>query len=156
MSETKSGVYPVYENQFQINLNGRSGNGEGNFATIADMTSFSVSFNDTTEEWTPTDTEGWIRRFKTGKGVSISIAGKRNVGDKGNDYVNSLAWKNGADCNTELKWNFPNGDSVLIPCVVNVTAGGGESTNLEPLEFECMSDGKPTFTEATTATTATT
>jgi hypothetical protein len=37
---------------------------------------------------------------------------------------------------------------VLVPCVINVTSAGGDSTNVEPLEFECLSDGKPTFTEA--------
>lgn len=142
-----TGVYPVYKNQFEINTDGR---GEtGTFVTIADMESFSVSFDDNVEEWTPMDTEGWTRRLKTGKGMTISLSGKRNVGDAGNDYVAGLAWKSGQDCNSTLKWNFPNGDSVEIPCVINVTEAGGDSTNVEPLAFECMSDGKPSFTAAT-------
>lgn len=142
-----TGVYPVYENQFQINTAGRGS--DGTFVTIADMESFSVSFDDNVEEWTPMDTEGWTRRLKTGKGMTISLSGKRNVGDAGNDYVAGLAWKSGQDCNSTLKWNFPNGDSVEIPCVINVTEAGGDSTNVEPLAFECMSDGKPSFTAAT-------
>lgn len=142
-----NGVYPVYKNQFQINKAGRGG--EEDFVTIADMESFSVSFDDNVEEWTPMDTEGWTRRLKTGKGMTISLSGKRNVGDPGNDYIAALAWKSGQDCNTSLKWNFPNGDSVKIPCVINVTEAGGDSTNVEPLAFECMSDGKPAFTAAT-------
>lgn len=143
---TTSGVYPVYENQFKINTSGRTESGTK--ATIADMESFSVSFDDNVEEWTPMDTAGWVRRLKTGKGLTISIAGKRNVGDAGNDYIAGLAWKSGADCNSELTWTFPNGDEVVIPCVINVTSAGGDSTGVEPLEFECMSDGKPTFTGA--------
>jgi hypothetical protein len=142
-------VYPVYKNQFEINTKGRTGETDGTFAAIADMESFSVSFDDNVEEWTPMTTDGWTRRLKTGKGVTISLSGKRNIGDAGNDYIASLAWKSGQDCNSELKWNFPNGDSVLIPCVINVTGAGGDSTGVEPLEFECLSDGKPTFTEAT-------
>lgn len=142
-----TGVYPVYKNQFEINTDGRGS--DGTFATIADMESFSVSFDDNVEEWTPMDTEGWTRRLKTGKGMTISLSGKRNVGDAGNDYVAGLAWKSGQDCNSTLKWNFPNGDSVEIPCVINVTEAGGDSTNVEPLAFECMSDGKPSFTAAT-------
>ena len=148
MEAITSGVYPVYENQFKINTKGREG-GETNLVTIADMESFSVSFDDNVEEWTPMTTEGWVRRLKTGKGVTISLAGKRNVGDAGNDYVAGLAWKSGQACNSQLEWTFPNGDKVLIDCVINVTSAGGDSTNVEPLEFECMSDGKPTFTEAT-------
>lgn len=147
MATVTSGVYPVYENQFKINTKGRT-TGTTNLVDIADMESFSVSFDDNVEEWTPMTTEGWVRRLKTGKGVTISLTGKRNVGDAGNDFIASLAWKSGQACNSELQWNFPNGDSVLIPCVINVTSAGGDSTNVEPLEFECLSDGKPTFTEA--------
>lgn len=148
MATVTSGVYPVYDNQFKINTKGRT-TGETSLADIADMESFSVSFDDNVEEWTPMTTEGWVRRLKTGKGVTITLTGKRHVGDAGNDYVAGLAWKSGQACNSELQWNFPNGDSVLIPCVINVTSAGGDSTNVEPLEFECLSDGKPTFTEAT-------
>jgi hypothetical protein len=148
MATVSSGVYPVYKNQFEINTKGRTGE-IGTFVTIADMESFSVSFDDNVEEWTPMTTEGWVRRLKTGKGVTISLTGKRNIGDAGNDYIASMAWKSGQDCNSELKWNFPNGDSVLVPCVINVTSAGGDSTGVEPLECECMSDGQPTFTEAT-------
>lgn len=145
MSTVSSGVYPVYENQFKINTKGRDADA-ANMVTIADMESFSVSFDDNVEEWTPMTSEGWVRRLKTGKGLTISLNGKRNIGDAGNDYIASLAFKSGQDCNSELEWTFPNGDKVLVPCVINVTSAGGDSTNVEPLEFECLSDGKPTFT----------
>jgi hypothetical protein len=148
MAGITSGVYPVYENQFKINTKGRDG-GETNLVTIADMESFSVSFDDNVEEWTPMTSEGWVRRLKTGKGITISLNGKRNIGDPGNDFVAGLAFKSGQACNSQLEWNFPNGDKVLIDCVINVTSAGGDSTNVEPLEFECLSDGKPTFTAAT-------
>lgn len=149
MAKITSGVYPVYAHQFQISTTGRAaGTGEGTYVDIADMESFSVSFDDNVEEWTPMTTEGWVRRLKTGKGITISLNGKRNVGDAGNDYVAGLAFKSGQDCNSSLKWNFPDGTVVTIPCVVNVTAIGGDSTNVDPLEFECLSDGKPTVTTA--------
>lgn len=147
MGTVSSGVYPVYENQFKINTKGRE-TGETNLVTIADMESFSVSFDDNVEEWTPMNTEGWVRRLKTGKGITISLNGKRHIGDAGNDYVAGLAFKSGQACNSELEWTFPNGAVATIPCVINVTSVGGDSTNVEPLEFECLSDGKPTFTEA--------
>jgi hypothetical protein len=148
MAAITSGVYPVYENQFKINPKGRD-DGTTNLVTVADMESFSVSFDDNVEEWTPMTSEGWVRRLKTGKGITITIAGKRNVGDAGNDYIAGLAFKSGQACNSQLEWNFPNGDKVLMDCVINVTSAGGDSTNVEPLEFECLSDGKPTFTAAT-------
>lgn len=144
-----SGVYPVYKHQFQICTTGRPADGAtGTYADIADMESFSVSFDDNVEEWTPMTTEGWVRRLKTGKGITISINGKRNVGDTGNNYIAGLAFKSGQDCNSSLKWTFPEGTVVTIPCVINVTAIGGDSTNVDPLEFECLSDGKPVLPEA--------
>lgn len=145
MSTVTSGVYPVYQHQFQICKGGRTA-GDTDYVDIADMETFSVSFDDNVEEWTPMTTEGWVRRLKTGKGLTIGLNGKRNVGDPGNDYIAGLAFKSGQDCNSMLKWTFPDGTVVTIPCVINVTAMGGDSTNVDPLEFECLSDGKPTVT----------
>lgn len=136
---TKSGVYPCYENQFQI--------GED---SIADMETFSVAFDNGVEEWHPFEQEGWVRRLLTSKGVTITVSGKRNQGDKGNDAVAALAWVNGRDAEKDVTWNFPNGDKVVFTgAVINVTnIGAGDSTNVAPLEFEIQSNGKPTYTPA--------
>lgn len=132
-----SGVYPCYENQFTIET-----------STIADCESFSVSFDNGVEEWTPFDTQGWVRRLMTAKGVTISVTGKRNVGDAGNDAVAELAWKNGRDVEKTFKWVFPDGTTVTFTdAVFNVTnIGAGDSTGVAPLEFEVMSNGKPEVT----------
>ncbi len=143
---TNTGVYPCYENQFQI---GAAGATELN--TIADMESFSVSFDDGVEEWTPFDQKGWKRRLKTAKSVSISVSGKRNVGDKGNDFVAGLAFVNGRDAEVKFQWLFPDGTKVVFDdAVVNISAlGASDSTAVAPLEFEVMSNGKPIVTPAT-------
>lgn len=91
-----TGVYPVYDNQFKIDKTGGDGSTESNLVTIADMESFSVSIDGNIEEWKPFDQQGWTRRLLTGKSITISISGKRNVGDAGNDYIESLALKTGA------------------------------------------------------------
>lgn len=78
----ETGVYPCYKNQFGIGEPGAT-----TLNPIADMESFSVSFDDGVEEWTPFESEGWVRRLKTAKGITISVSGKRNVGDTGNDFV---------------------------------------------------------------------
>lgn len=64
-------------------------------AVVKEMETFSVSMDGNVEEWTPMDTEGWGRRLTTGKMFTISLSGKRNIGDSGNDYVAGLAWKTG-------------------------------------------------------------
>ncbi|MGN1133701.1 MAG: phage tail tube protein [Oscillospiraceae bacterium] len=139
----KTGVYPCYENQFTIKT------GESTEVPIADMESFSVSIDGSVEEWKPYEAEGWVRRLMTGKSITISVSGKRNVGDAGNDYIAGLALKTGAEATSTLTWTFPSGDKLVIAGVVNVKEwGSGDSTNVAPLSFDFMSDGKPVFTAA--------
>ncbi len=147
MAGTASGVYPCYENQFQINT---AASGEATYKTIADCESFSVAFDNGVEEWHPYEQEGWVRRLLTAKGVTISVTAKRNVGDDGNDAVAALAWVNGRDAEKDVKWTFPDGSVVTFEdAVINVTnVDSGESTNVAPLEFEIQSNGKPTYTPA--------
>lgn len=141
---TTSGVYPCYKNQFKI------GETSTDATAIADMESFSVSFDNGIEEWTPFDTEGWVRRLATAKGITISVNGKRNVGDTGNDFVAGLAFLNGRDVEAYFEWAFPDGTKIAFDsAVINVkNIGAGDSTGVGPLEFDVMSNGKPTITPA--------
>ena len=147
MAGNVSGVYPCYENQFKVDT---ATSGTASFAAIADCESFSVAFDNGIEEWTPFETEGWVRRLMTAKGITISVTGKRNVGDTGNDFIAGLAFKNGRDAEADFQWTFPDGTVVLFgDAVINVTnVGTADSTNVAPLEFEVQSNGKPTVTPA--------
>lgn len=138
-----SGVYPCYKNQFAI------GKDKETSVAIADMETFSVSFDNGIEEWHPFDTEGWVRRLLTAKGVTISVNGKRNVGDEGNDFVAGLTFLNGRDSEAYFEWIFPDGTTVAFEgAVINVkNIGAGDSTGVAPLEFDVLSNGKPTVTE---------
>lgn len=144
MPETKTGVYPVYDNQFQVGTSKESLN------DIADMVTFSIALDNGVEEWNPMDQKGWVRRLLTSKSITISISGKRNVGDAGNDFVNGLALKNGVESQGCLQWTFPNGDKLILEnAVFNITNwNGGDSTNVSPLEFDVMSNGRPEYVEA--------
>ena len=142
---TTSGVFPCYENQFQIDVSDTS---TASWKTIADCETFSVAFDNGVEEWHPFEHEGWVRRLLTAKGVTVSVTAKRNLGDDGNDFVAGLAWKNGRDAETDFKWTFPDGTVVTFTdAVINVTnIGAADSTNVAPLEFEVLSNGAPTVT----------
>ena len=140
-----TGVYPVFDNIFKIGTKGATSATE-DMKTIADMESFSVSLDNGIEEWNPMDTGGWTRRLTTAKSVSISLNGKRNVGDAGNDYVAGLAWVTGQNANSKFEWTLPSGAKVSFNCVVNVTSLGGDSTNVDALEVEILSDGAVTYT----------
>ena len=144
MSAENSGVFPVYKNAFKV------GAAKASLNDIADMESFSVSFDNGIENWTPMDAEGWQRGLMTAKALTISVSGKRNNGDTGNDYVAGKAFVNGRDAEGCFQWTFPDGTVVLMEnAIFSVTAlGAGDSTAVGPLEFEVQSNGRPTVTPA--------
>ena len=145
MPTISSGTYPCYKNQFKIGAPGAQ-----TLNTIAETDTFSVNFNDGVEEWNPFEAEGWKSRQKTAKDITISVSGKRKIGDTGNDFVAGLAFENGTDSEADFEWTFPDGTVVKFSnAVINVTAlGSSDSTAVAPLEFEVMSNGKPTVTPA--------
>lgn len=143
-----SGVFPVFNITFKIGTAGRESQTE-DMKVIKDMETFTIAIDGSVEEWTPMDTEGWIRRLMTGKGFALTLNGKRHVGDPGNDYVAELAWASGLECSSKFEINFADGAILAFDCIVNVTnPGSGDSTNVAGLECEIMSDGKPTYTPA--------
>lgn len=115
--------------------------------TIADMEGLTPAIDGSVEEWSPMDQHGWVRRLLTGKSFSISMSGKRNYDDAGNNYVASLSFKSGTNVNTVFEIGFPNKDSLKFNCIVNVkTPFGGESTTPNSLEYDIQSDGEPIYT----------
>lgn len=150
----KTGVNASNAIQFGVCTSGRS---ESDVAAsvettiVKDATGLSISIDGKIEEWDAMDQAGWTRRLATGKSLSVSMGGKRNYGDQGNDYIASLALKTGQDCNSWFSIIFPNLDQLIIPCVINVTSLGGESTAIDAMEWEAQSDGKPTYIVYTAA-----
>lgn len=142
-----TGVFPCYKNQFKVGSKGEASVEPTDMVTIAEMEQFGIKLDGKVQEWSPFEAEGWIKRLMTGKGFTITVSGKRSYGDAGNDYVAGLAWLNGRDCNTPFEWVFPSGGKLSFNAVINVTQiGGGKSEDVEPLEFDVMSNGKPTYT----------
>lgn len=139
-----TGVYPVYDQQFKI------GAASNSVSTIADMESFSVSFDNNIETWYAIAEDGWQKALLTGKAITISVNGKRNVGDTGNDFVAGMAFKNGREAECVFQWTFKDGTVVEFDnAVIDVREmGGGDSTNVAPLNFDIHSNGKPTVTPA--------
>lgn len=142
---TTNGVYPCYENQFKVNT-GTSAT--PTWSGIADCETFDCTFDNGIEEWHPFEHGGWVRRLQTAKSITLSVSGKRHIGDAGNDFIAALAWENGRDVEGDFQWTMPDGSVVEFKgAVISVTnAGSGASTDVAPLEFEIQSNGKPTYT----------
>lgn len=143
-------VFPVHENKFRFGTNGLESTDE-QMVIPADLENFAPNIEGTVEEWYAMDAGGWAKAAMTGKKLSFSFSGKRCVGDAGNDYLAGLAWRFGNDVMTKFEWEMVSGAKLSCPVVVNVTTpGGGDTTNLDSLEFEVICYGKPTFTAAPT------
>lgn len=146
------GVFPVYNLKFKLGIKGKASTAPTDMVEIKELESFGISVDGNVEEWTTMTESGWGNALMTGKKFSMDMKGKRCVGDPGNDYVAGTAWKDGLDCSTKGEIEFPDGAKLAFNCVLNVTnVGGGDSTNVAPLEFTITGDGKPTYTPATPA-----
>ena len=138
-------VYPVNNNKFKVGID----NSESATTVIANLTNFAPSIEGGIEEWNPMEAECWGDAMMTSKKLSFSFQGKRTYGDPGNDFIAGLAWKSGNDVVAPFEWEMPSGAKVSFTAIINVTTpAGGDSTNVDGLEFEVKCKGKPTFTPA--------
>lgn len=150
------GVFPCYKNQFHV------GETEETKYSIAECETFSISIDNGVETWTPFEGEGWQSALQTSKAITISVTAKRVIGDPGNDFVAEKWLANGQEAYAYFDWTFPDGTVVSWPkAVISVTnLNGGDSTNVAPLEFEIISNGRPKKknqdSEATSKTQSTT
>ena len=145
MATITSGVFPV--NALKIEIGTSKTGSEWTYAEIADMETASISVDTGVEEWNSITEGGWRKALATSKSLSVSMSGKRCLGDTGNDYVAGLWNKNGQECNSSCKITVPNGDTLVFDCVVQVTSFlGSDSTAVAPLEFELLSNGEPVYT----------
>lgn len=145
-------VYPVHNNKFYIGKLGKDSIDPTDMVVIKGMENFKPSFDSNTEKWSPMDLEGWARNAITGKGLSISLSGKRQYGDPGNDYVAGLMLSMGDAAASVFIWELPSGSKLKFNCVVSVTtSGGGDTLSMDALEFDILSDGIPVFTQTALA-----
>lgn len=132
-------VLPCYENQFKLGSN-----------TIANCETFEVSFDNGIEEWNAFGEDGWTSRLMTSKSVTITVTAKRTFGDAGNDAVAEFAFKNGTQAQADtFTWVFADGTKQVVfnkPVISVTNLGGGDATNVAPLEFEVQSNGALTVT----------
>lgn len=138
-----TGVFPVYDLDFEICTSGET------FVPIKDMESAKLSIETGVETWNSISEDGWQRALATAKSFTLSMSGKRNIGDPGNDYIAGMALKNGRDCDSKIKITFPDSATFTGDVVVSISDyAGDDATAVNPLAFDLISNGKPTYTES--------
>ena len=138
-------VYPVHNNKFYIGIAGRASTSQ-DMVVIKGMLNFKPQISSDKETWKPMDLAGWERNAVTGKALSIGLSGKRQYGDPGNDFIANRLLSMGGDCESVFIWELPSGSKLQFDCVIDLTTpAGGDTTNIDGLEFDILSDGIPTF-----------
>jgi hypothetical protein len=142
-----TGVSATHETTLGISTAGRPVSGSATYTIIPEIEGCTVSINGVVQKWSAMDKAGWESALRTGCGLTFSITAKRVYGDTAHEYIASKALKTGTDCNSVCKLTFPNLDYIEIPCVLDVKKFGGNTTEVDALEFDILSDGQPTYTE---------
>lgn len=143
-ADGKGVVYPVHNNKFKI------GATETDATIVAGLENFSPTIDGQVESWFEMTEGGWQSSAVTGKAMSIDFSGKRRVGDAGNDFIHSKMLATGPDAEAYFEWEMPSGAKLTGAVVINVTVpGGGDTTNVDGIEFTVLFNGKPTYTPAT-------
>lgn len=145
MAIVTSGVFPVHNNKFEVKT------GTDTWSEIANLEGFSVTINGVVETWQAMENGGWESALKTGASWSLSLTGKRTIGDAGNDFIADKRFAMGQDAYADVRWTMPSGTVIEQQMVVNVKSDGtGDTTNVGKLEADLQSNGKPTVTTADT------
>ena len=138
-------VYNAKDVDIRISAEGREAD-TASFVSIKGIESMAIGVDNGLTSWHPFEAKGWARRMVTSKGIGINFSGKRVSGCEGNDYIASLAYKTGVECETTIALHFPDESTLILDCVVDVGNVGGGSDVAE-LSFDCMSDGVPFYTD---------
>lgn len=149
MGNTAKGVEPNHSTKLSICTSGRPDDLKtGDYAEIVDLEGCNPTYNGNVVNWNPMGEKGWQRSAITGKGLTLGCVAKRNYGETANDYIAGLALATGRECESAAKIEWPNGDIMYIPCVINVKSRGGNTLDLDQIEFDILGDGKPTYVDA--------
>lgn len=144
MAVISTGCFPVNNITFEVET------ADSTFSTIADMESANITVDTGVETWFSITDGGWQKALATSKSFSIDMAGKRSIGDAGNDFIADKWNKNGQECNANFQITFPNGDKLTFEGVIQITSmWGGDATNVAGLEFTVLCNGEPEYTKAT-------
>ena len=147
--EKFTGVFPVHDITLEINTAGDVKGDAGTWVTIADMETAGLSIDTGVETWNSLTEGGWQRALATAKAFTLSMKGKRCICDPGNDYIASKSWANGRDCDSRVRITFPDGAKFEGGVVISVSEALGDTTNVSPIGFDLIGNGKPTYTPAT-------
>lgn len=142
-----TGVQPEHSTTIGISTSGVPQTlSSGSYTDIPELEGCNLTIDGVTQEWTPMNMQGWNRAMVTGKKVTMSLTCNRVYGDTVHDYIAGKMMATGTACETAIKITFPDLDTLIIPCIINVKSVGGNTTDVDKLTFDLISNGLPEYT----------
>lgn len=142
-----TGVQPEHSTTIGISTSGVPQTlSSGSYTDIPELEGCNLTIDGVTQEWTPMNMQGWNRAMVTGKKVTMSLTCNRVYGDTVHDYIAGKMMATGTSCETAIKITFPDLDTLIIPCIINVKSVGGNTTDVDKLTFDLISNGLPEYT----------
>lgn len=123
--------------------------GEGEYITIAGLTSFEYSPTKESAETTDFDSEGWDEHIPIGRGAELTFEGfyvedDGGTRDDGQEYVESLAEKIGPEGLVVLHMESPyGGKELFLEGSIDLGSIGGDTNDATSWGFEFEVNGKP-------------
>lgn len=138
----KSKVYLCRRDTFKIGATKETA------TTIADATTFKVEIEMSIDEWIDFTT-GKKRRMVVTEGVKVTIDGKRNYEDEGNNFLCDTPWNDAEDGEFYFECKLPNGSVIEMPSAVaevsNIGFGDGDPNKAGTFNAVVYSNGDFTF-----------
>src|SRR5690606_38033394 len=135
-----------FKNKYSIDTSG--GSESPQWAPVAaGISNIDPSFEDETDDTAYYDGEGFGSEDVTGVRASLVFTGHRLYGDEAQDYVAGLAFEVGEARKTKLKWEQPDGRTIIGSVTISgIKGAGGDANAKQDFEFTATFNGKPEVT----------
>ena len=123
-----SGVAPVY--LFSFTVDGYR---------VSDCENFEIIADNKIINWCALGSGGWQKSLLTGKSLVLKVSGKRNYGNRGNDYVAGFIYNSGSDAYADVAITFPDESVMSLRGTLCVKELGGDALSAGKLVWELHS-----------------
>lgn len=134
-----------YETTFEIDTSDTS---TPSWAQLKGFTNFSKAMNEVVEQFAFLDENGWGRSEVVGAQPTVTLTGKRLVGDTAQDFIFAKQYGSFGDRHVSYKMT-KDGKVLTGDCTLaNIDDGGGDAQALDEVSVTIHFNGAPTITNA--------
>ena len=128
-----------------------SGGTSESYAEIGDgIENMAEALNEVVNQFYFLSNQGFARNRVTGMAPTVTLTGRRVIGDEAQDYIFSKKFGLGDERESKIKIEIPKGENnevITCPCTIaNIQEFSGNTTDNSAISFELRFNGKPEVT----------